>query len=157
MYQHTQSGIGVWIVTGLAFLLIVTALAISLHQLHRTGAVYPSDQDILLRLLGLAFILGMVLLLFYRLTVSVDENYVRAIFGIGIVCKRIPLSDITEARPVTNSWWYGWGIRLIPGGWMWNIGGQKAVELTLKNGRKFRLGTDEPEALEAAIRARISV
>jgi hypothetical protein len=58
---------------------------------------------------------------------------------------------------VTNPWWYGWGIRLIPGGWMWNITGNQAVELKLKSGRLLRIGTDEPEALETAIRTRIPV
>jgi len=34
---------------------------------------------------------------------------------------------------------------------MWNISGLKAVELTYKNGKKFRLGTGEPEILIALL------
>jgi len=156
MYQHTQPGVMVWVLTILAIVLILVALAVAVNQLKAAGAVYPSDQSILLRLLGLMFVMGVVLLFFYRLTVSVDDYYVRAVFGIGVIGKRIPLGDILEVRPVTNPWWYGWGIRLIPGGWMWNISGQQAIELRLKNGRKFRLGTDEPEALAQIIKGRIS-
>ena len=52
--------------------------------------------------------------------------------------------DVEQGR---NSWWYGWGIRLTPHGWMWNISGLDAVELTYRNGKKFRIGTDELEML----------
>jgi hypothetical protein len=46
---------------------------------------------------------------------------------------------------------YGWGIRWIPGGWLWNVSGLDGVELVLVNNRRFRVGTDEPEQLAAAI------
>ena len=45
----------------------------------------------------------------------------------------------------------GWGIRLIPNGWLWNVSGLGAVELSLVNGQRFRIGTDEPEQLATAI------
>jgi hypothetical protein len=53
---------------------------------------------------------------------------------------------------VRNKWWYGWGIRLTPHGWLFNVGGLDAVELELASGRKFRIGTDEPQGLLNAIR-----
>jgi hypothetical protein len=34
---------------------------------------------------------------------------------------------------------------------VWNVSGFQAVELTLKDGSRFRIGTDEPEALVHAI------
>jgi hypothetical protein len=43
------------------------------------------------------------------------------------------------------------GIRKIPGGWLYNISGADAVELTLKGGKRCRIGTDVPEELERAI------
>jgi hypothetical protein len=43
------------------------------------------------------------------------------------------------------------GIRLSPGGVLWNVSGLDAVELSLDGGRRFRVGTDEPRALAAAI------
>jgi plasmid stabilization system protein ParE len=49
---------------------------------------------------------------------------------------------------------YGWGIRLTPSGWMFNVSGLDAVELTLRSGKRFRIGTDDPrdviQALEKA-------
>jgi len=52
---------------------------------------------------------------------------------------------------VTNPWWYGWGIHLTPSGWLYNVGGARAVQLDLHNGRSLRVGTDEPERLCEAI------
>jgi len=34
---------------------------------------------------------------------------------------------------------------------LWNVTGLQAVELTLTHGKKFRIGTDEPDALVRAI------
>jgi hypothetical protein len=152
MYQHTQSGTLIWILclTSLIFLLI--GVGMSMNSLKQAGTIFPSDQTILLRLTGGMFVMAMILVLFFRLTVTVDEHYIRAVFGIGIIGKRIPLGDITGVRSVTNPWWYGWGIHMIPGGWIWNISGTQAVELKLKSGRLLRLGTDEPKALIEAIR-----
>lgn len=155
MYQHTQPGTLIWIVCLLALIILLVGVFMSMSHLKQVGAIHPSDQTILLRLLGVMFVMGMTLALFFRLTVTVDEHYLRAVFGIGIIGKRIPLSDIVAIRPVTNPWWYGWGIHMIPGGWMWNITGNQAVELKLKNGRLYRIGTDEPEALLQVIQGRI--
>ena len=52
-----------------------------------------------------------------------------------------------------NLWYYGWGIRYTPHGWLFNVSGLDAVELELKNGRTWRVGTDEPVELLAAIQA----
>ena len=61
------------------------------------------------------------------------------------------MADIVDARRVRNSWWHGWGIRKVQRGWMYNIAGYDAVELELRSGKVFRIGTDEPGALLAAI------
>jgi hypothetical protein len=36
--------------------------------------------------------------------------------------------------------------------WLWNVSGLNAIELTLKNSKRFRIGTDEPEKLVDAIK-----
>ena len=41
--------------------------------------------------------------------------------------------------------------RRIPNGRNFSINNPDAVELQLRNGRKFRIGTDEPKQLLAAI------
>jgi len=155
IYRHTQTGVLIWIISCLTIAILLIALLLSLSQLKSAGAIYPSDQTILLRLLGAMFVMGMTLALFFRLTVTVDDHYVRAVFGIGIIGKRVPLKAVAAVRPVTNPWWYGLGIHMIPGGWIWNLSGTKAIELKLKNGRLYRFGTDEPEVLTEIVRGKI--
>ncbi len=101
--------------------------------------------------IGIALLICAALSLFHALSVEVDRAGVRLRFGIGLIRKSIPLSSIRSAREVRNRWWYGWGIRLTPHGWLWNVSGLGAVELELESGRRFRIGSDEPQRLHAAI------
>jgi hypothetical protein len=91
------------------------------------------------------------LYLFGSLTVTVDTERVQLWFGPGLIRKRFDLSRILDAKAVRNPWWFGWGIRVIPDGWLYNVSGLDAVELLMGDGRKVRIGTDEPDALLAAI------
>ena len=95
--------------------------------------------------------LVLVLLLFGSLTVEISGGHVRIRFGIGLIRKRWPLDGIESCRSVRNIWLYGWGIRKIPGAWLYNVSGLDAVELKLKSGKRVRIGTDEPQALSAAL------
>lgn len=97
-------------------------------------------------------VLLLCLVLFHCLRVVVSDSAVSVAFGYGWPRRTFELTDIRSARAVRNSWWYGWGIRLTPRGWMFNVSGLDAVELELANGRHFRIGTDDPAGLEAAIR-----
>ena len=72
-------------------------------------------------------------------------------FRLGRPHRSIPLSDVLRAETVRNKWWYGWGIRWFPGGTLWNVWGLDAVHLDLAGSRSFRIGTDDPEGLLAAI------
>ncbi len=91
-------------------------------------------------------ILGLilVLLLFYSLTIRITPQHFEFSLGIGIIRKKIPIDEIAYCNPVKNSVFTGWGIRKIPGGWLYNMTGLWAVELTLKNGKIIRVGSPEP-------------
>ena len=89
--------------------------------------------------------------LFGWLTVSVDERAIVLRFGIGVVCKRSAIAEVVRATRVRNPWWTGWGIRWLPGRTVYNVSGFDAVEVELADGRVYRIGTDEPAALLAAI------
>ncbi len=142
-YEHVQTG---RLAIPASVLLVVIA-----------GIALPSMVDsspggaVLLILVILLVIV--VAVLFSRLTVSVDQSEVVAAFGMGWPKKRIPLPDIAAARQVRNQWIYGWGLRMIPGGSMFNVWGLDAVELELTSGKLFRIGTDEPQQLLAALPA----
>jgi hypothetical protein len=47
-------------------------------------------------------------------------------------------------------------LNLTPYGWLYNVSGFDAVAITLRDGRKFALGTDDPHGLTTAIRTWIS-
>ena len=72
-------------------------------------------------------------------------------FRSGWPRRRIELDDVAAARHVQNSWGFGWGVRKTRNGWMFDIAGSDAIELTLRSGRVFRIGTDQPAELSAAI------
>lgn len=93
----------------------------------------------------------LALTLFSKLTVVVDGRYTTAFFGWGLIRRQIRLEDIEGFYKVRNSFLHGYGIRFVKGGLMFNVAGLDAVELKLKKGGVFRIGTDEPEKLMLAI------
>ncbi|MCH2137218.1 MAG: hypothetical protein MK101_11690 [Phycisphaerales bacterium] len=96
-------------------------------------------------------VLLLCLLLFHSLRVEIDARHVHIAFGIGLIRRSIALSDIASCEIVTTPWYMGYGIRYVFKGWMWNVSGKWSVELTYTSGGHFRIGTDEPEALKAAL------
>ena len=92
------------------------------------------------------------LLIFYKLTINIDDTHVAFRLGAGLVKKKYALKDIAECRPVKNNLLYGIGIRLTSDGWLYNVSGLYAIELTFKNKKsKVRIGTDKPEELSETI------
>ena len=82
-------------------------------------------------------------ILFRSLTIELNYSELRCYFGDGLISRRFPLSEIVSASPVRNRWYYGWGIRLTPSGWMFNVSGLEAVELTFVSGNSIRMGLVE--------------
>jgi hypothetical protein len=119
-----------------------------------TVAVFGDPMPWLARasFVGGALLLAWTMGNFSRLTVEVAGTIAVA-FGRGWPRRTIDPSTVTASRIVRNSPWYGWGIRWIRKGSLWNVWGLDAVELDLAGGRRFRIGTDEPEGLLAAIRS----
>lgn len=146
-YKHTQIG----------YLMIATALIVLVLfvQMYMTAAAEPPSVDSgpNFAVTTLMMFIVFVIASFGSLHVSIDSKYLRIKFGYGIYRKKFLLHDIVSAQAVKNHWYYGWGIR----GWLWskmwiyNVSGFDAVEITLKNGKVYRIGTDEPQKLERAI------
>ncbi|MEM6457175.1 MAG: hypothetical protein AAF772_18950 [Acidobacteriota bacterium] len=137
-YRHSQTGT----------LLLVTSL-LGLIPLVLVLAFYGQLFGPMLFAVGMILI---VLMIFHELTIEVRRNAIVASFGLGLIRRTVPLTQIREVRRVRNSWLHGWGIRWIPHGWMFNVSGLDAVELTLESGRVFRIGTDQPDEAVRAIR-----
>ncbi len=140
-YEHTQPGTLMRNLLGLN-VAVAAVVALLLASADPSFTVIP---------LTVAAILVAVFVLFHSLTVEVSGDWITLRFGIGLIRKRFAVADVQGATAVRNRWYYGWGIRITPHGWLFNVSGYDAVELELKNGRKVRIGTDEPAKLLAAI------
>lgn len=140
VYKHTQIGIVI-----LAVLIVIAALivVISLFADKVTPIWVP------IAIVGFLVIIG---ILFGSLTVEVKAGKIRCWFGPGLIHREFNLAEVTEVKIVKNRWFYGWGIRRLPEAWMFNVSGLDAVQMGFSSGKKFRIGTDEPRKLEAAIR-----
>jgi len=88
---------------------------------------------------------------FSFLTVTLEPASARAAFGRGWPRKTVDLSQVVTVAAVRNRWIYGFGIRWIPKGSLWNVWGLDAVEFKLNSGRVVRFGTDDPGGLLAAV------
>jgi len=146
-YKHTQIG----------YLMIVVTLAVLVFftwaQITARLEPVSIDSGPNFAVSAVMIIILFVLSSFTMLTVLIDENYLRIKFGYGLFSKKILLKEIKSVKIAKNHWYYGWGIRLWlwPKMWIYNVSGFDAVELVMKNGKIYRIGTDEPVKLESAI------
>jgi len=147
-YKHTQIGYLMIVIT-LFVLVFFTWLQITAR------AEPPSvDSGANFAVTAIMALILVILVSFGWLTVSVDTERVAIKFGWGIFRKKFSASEIASVAQVKNHWYYGWGIRLWfwPKMWIFNVSGFDAVEIRMKNGKIYRIGTDEPEKLETAIK-----
>ena len=152
-YKHTQISYLMLIIT-LAVLVIFAWVQITAR------AEPPSvDSGTNFAVTAIMALILFILASFATLTVSIDENYFRIKFGYGIFKKKFLLNEIISTKSVKNHWYYGWGIRVWfwPYMWIFNISGFDAVEIIMRNGKIYRIGTDTPNELEAAIKRAINV
>ncbi len=138
-YKHTQAGTALFLVFGIALLILLVLYTFT-------------KQPIPLIIIVPILLIGA----FISLTIEIREHLLCWRFGVGLIRKQVKLADIRRIEIVKNPWWYGVGIHHTPRGWLYNVSGLRGVEITLKNGKRFRLGTNEPDALTRAIKDAIS-
>ena len=118
VYNHTQIGFLLLIIYSIIILFVVSLIIVTGFNPFVLGAMI-----ILLIALGS----------FSALTVVVDDRMIQIRFGFGVIRKTFILKEIASFRPVRNPWYYGWGIRFTPRGWLFNVSGFSAIELKKKN------------------------
>jgi hypothetical protein len=138
-YKHLQ--LGYVTLMGLAI-----GLVLGIVKLSHDG---PSPL-----VLGALALLGLLSLLFSSQTIEIGDGKLRSHFGPSFLTNALPLgrvevllSEIESATPIAVAGFYGWGIRQTPQGWLYNVSGTRAVQINLKRGESFILGTDDPEQL----------
>jgi hypothetical protein len=140
-YEHTQHGWPVRIAFGLAALVLLAM-----------PAVQPLDQPMAPAMLVAGAAIAVVLgLMWSRLTIRIDGDRLRWSFGVGWPRFSLPLAEVQAVDVTRTTFWQGWGIHVVRGGWLYNIAGWDAVRITRRDGRVVLLGTDEPRRLKSAI------
>lgn len=141
LYRHSQASPPlVWILACCWW--IPVALLLAANDLGRAPYV-----------LGMFPVVALIYVSFLRLTVTVDCDEALLAYTFGWPRRRIDRGRIISAVPYRIPWWYGWGIRRTPKGWIWNVWGRDAVLVTLTGGG-FLIGTDDPDGLAAALTLR---
>lgn len=135
LYRNTQSG------TVIRVMMLVAAILFLVLGFATTSTL----------LLPLVLLI-LTLALFHSLTTEVTDDSIVIWFGVGLIRRTIAIARVKGCTLARTPWYIGYGIRLVPGvGWLWNVSGFDSVELEYVNGKRFRIGTDEPEELAAAI------
>lgn len=99
-----------------------------------------------------------IYLLFYGMKTIIDDESIRIYYGIGLIRKRIKIGRVKAAKVVSNPWYFGWGIRVIPNGMMFNISGSAGVELTFHdNSGIIRIGSGNAQVLKETISGKIHI
>ncbi len=145
-YEHIQSA-------PLYLLLLLSGLGMNL------GACFVPDRTI--QIVFIASGIGLILLAgtFKHLAVRDNDDHLLIAFGpLPLFRRRIRFSQIERFEATRSSILDGWGIHLsLSGGWTWNLWGFDCVDVWYNNGRKIRIGTDDPEGLVECLKERCSI
>jgi hypothetical protein len=143
MYQHSQR-------SAAALFLLCVAAVIPIG-LVVSGALATVPVGVRLTVLAASVVMLVSAFVFSSLTIAIRDGQLSWWFGPGVVKKTVPLSTIVSAEATTTSIFNGWGIHLTTRGWLYNVSGRQAVLVTQADGKRFLLGTDEPDSLVQAI------
>ena len=152
-YKKTQTG---WLIIFI-FVPIILFFAFMLYYQEVLGKPLGENPAPSWWFAGFMVFFLVLLVLFSTLTVTGSTNYIEIKFGIGFIRKKFFYKDIRSCSVQKNPAYYGWGIRKIPGGWLYNVSGSWSVQLDMKDGRMYRIGIAEPQKLEQFIKTRLSL
>lgn len=143
-YHHTQKA-------PLYLLLVVIGMAMFL------GAWLEPEKAVRIILLGSGGLMVLLSFSFRHLTVSDKGERLLISFGpLPLFRRRIRFADVERVEKGRTTILDGWGIHLsLSGGWVWNLWGFDCVDVWYKNGKRVRIGTDDPIGLEAFLNRRM--
>lgn len=101
-------------------------------------------------------ILIVTYLCFFGLTIIVNVEKISIVYGIGFPRRTIAINQIRSVTYVKTPWYYGWGIRFMPKGMLYNISGTEGVELKFKGtDQVIQIGSKHPQQLKQEIIIRL--
>jgi hypothetical protein len=119
------------------------------------GVTFAAVSTVIHPFIGGAIVIFVMAYLFRSMTIEISDAELTWFFGSGFRLKRVPMSEVVSAEVVQTSAWNGWGIHYTSRGWLYNVSGFGAVCVTLRNGKQFCLGSDEPEKLARVLVKRV--
>jgi hypothetical protein len=141
MYKHTQTSYWMFVVIPV----ILLPLWFVLRVVPRGGGA--AGHAVFWPMVATVGTVTIVCVLFSALTITVEGGQLTWAFRYSIARHSVPVSEIARASVVRNSLIWGWGIHRTPYGWLYNVAGSRAVQVEMRNGDRFRLGSDEPDVL----------
>ena len=145
-YKKFQFG---WVIVIMLFIIIIWMTFAFIHHWGNN----PIDKHGYILFL---IIFGGILLVFYGMTVIVTDKQLKIKLGSGFYTKKIDLTSIKSVTVLKYPAYYGYGIRSVPNGLLYNVSGKHAIEIKLKNEKKvIQIGTSDWDNLKAAIETSI--
>ncbi len=134
-YKKTQKGF----IISILFAALIVVIAI----------YYLSENISELFLYLMVSVLTACILLFYKLTITIKEETITALLGVGFLKRKVAIKDIdfSTLEKVNFSLLTGIGIRLTSKGWLWNVKIGDAIYFKTKNNKTFLVGTDEADEI----------
>ena len=149
-----------WLILTCTMLLLAGVFGYGLFQQLVLGKPWGdrpvSDQELLLIGTSTLLLVGGLIYLFYSLRLITEvrpEGLMIRFYPLHT--KMIPYHKIKscEARTYRPLLEYGgWGIKYGPGGWAYNVLGNRGVQLTLEDGKRVLIGSQRVDELERAIK-----
>ncbi len=143
-YQETQNAL--WIT--IPMLVIIIFLILSYFYQWGDSPI-PLSATITTSLI----IVG-IILLFFKLTLTIDDVNIKVSFGIGLIKKSIALKDINlqTTEELKTPWNFGIGMRVTKYGLLYNTKPGVAIKLNYKNSEKaFLVGTDNFDEIKKVL------
>src|SRR5215813_12243681 len=138
-YRHRQTNPKIWLLFASIAIFIVGAYGVATSDLspwlREPWLVIIVSTVALLGALALA---ASVTAIFSNMTVEVTDRELLVGFALGVMRRRIPLTEIARVNRASIPWWYGYGLML---GWKrttYLVAPGPAVAVELKSGRTVR-------------------
>lgn len=134
---------------GYPFFIIYFVILTSVFAVNKFGFQdFKGENDFII----LIVILSIILLMTFKLRVSIEDKQLTLSYGVGLFKKRFDLSDIANVSMVKNKWYCGWGVRISSEGTMYNISGFEGVKIDFRSGVSIVVGTNERLELYQALK-----
>ena len=143
-YDHTQSA---------SLYLLLLAFAIGIFG----ASIFVAEIVVQTVCLSSGALMLLFAFSFRNLTVSDEGTELLICFGpLPLFKRRLKYSELEKVEQARSTVMDGWGIHMSPsGGWVWNLWGYDCVDVWYRQGRKLRIGTDDPVALTQFLKSKV--